>query len=69
MNAKIDNRSLAFAIAWEVMDLKQDIEFHHMFMDEPYPVADVIKRLGEIQNQIGDLGDRFPLVKGGSGDW
>lgn len=48
---------LYMGVGWELMDLRQDIEFAFEFMDEPYPVQEVISRLLALQRMVSQYAD------------
>lgn len=56
-------RALAFDIGWQLMDLRQDVEFYSLFMAEPYPVQDVIERLRGIQSEAKELMAMLPYIE------
>ena len=62
-SAEPDHREFMYmGIGWQLMDLRQDIEFHHLFMEGEYPFEKVIERLGEMQTAVGEYADEhFPV--------
>lgn len=48
---------LYMGIGWELMDLRQDIEFADKFMSEPYPADEIIERLAALQNAVALYAD------------
>lgn len=58
-----DHRGFLYlGIGWMLMDLRQDIEFHHFFMEGEYPVEQVIERLAFMQGEAAEYADKhFPV--------
>ncbi len=51
-------------IGWELMDLRQDIEFANLFATDPYPADVVVQRLTALQNAVAAFADKyFPVSK------
>lgn len=58
-----DHRGFLYmGIGWMLMDLRQDIEFHHLFMDHDYPAEQIMDRLMAMQNEVAEYADEhFPV--------
>lgn len=52
---------LYMGIGWSLMDLRQDMEFAHLFTKDGPDYAEVIERLKGLQNEVGAYADQhFP---------
>lgn len=61
---KGQHRDFVFDLGWQLMDLRQDIQFAEFAMSERYPINEVISRLLDLQeycaqyaNEQLDTGD------------
>lgn len=69
------HREILYEIAWQLMDLRQDVMFADFITDEAYPAGEISERLRAIQQlasgyadeQMGS-GEGRDVVAGRSGD-
>lgn len=61
------HRDFLCDVAWQLMDLCQDIDFHHQFMAEPYPLSEVVERLLALQANVAGYADR--QLEAGGDEW
>lgn len=54
---KGQHRDFLFDVGWQLMDLRQDIDFYEIAMAERYPIETVISRLKGLQDYCGDYAD------------
>lgn len=54
MSEKGQHRDFLFDVVWQLMDLRQDIEFYEVALSERYPIDEVISRLRGLQHYCGD---------------
>lgn len=57
MVTKGTHRDFLYDVGWQLMDLRQDIQFYKECMDEPYPVDEVISRLLGLQGSCAEYAD------------
>lgn len=57
MAEKGQHRDFLYDVGWQLMDLRQDIEFYKIAMAERYPVEEIISRLRGLQDYCGEYAD------------
>lgn len=54
---KGQHRNFLYDVGWEIMNLRQDIEFADKCMEEPYPVSEIVSRLRGLQEILVGYAD------------
>lgn len=54
---KGQHRDFLYDVGWQLMDLRQDIDFYEIAMAERYPIDEVISRLRGLQDYCGEYAD------------
>lgn len=57
MSERGQHRDFLYDVGWQLMDLRQDIEFYEIAMAERYPIDEVLSRLRGLQDYCGDYAD------------